>query len=135
MEDQVAAGLLILGGGTRVRKSGASLVRLEELGGSEVDLTNYYNKGEVDIRLAFKQHLLDNRSGTGSTLLASNLIRRLRGGDGVTVSEDADGNLLIASTGGSSSGIPASIATFESSLIELKVPASCHLGLDVTGVS
>ena len=54
MEDQVAAGLLILDGGTRVRKSNASLVKLEELGLSAGDLTNYYNKGEVEFRLAFK---------------------------------------------------------------------------------
>ena len=40
MEDQVAAGLLILDGGTRVRKSDASLVKLEELGVSEGDLAN-----------------------------------------------------------------------------------------------
>ena len=45
MEDQVAAGILILGGGTRVRKSNATLVKLEELAVSEGDLANYYNKG------------------------------------------------------------------------------------------
>ena len=103
----MAAGMLILDGGARVRKSDAPLVRLEDLGLSAGDLTNYYNKSEVDIRLAFKQHLLDNRSGTGSTLLASNLVRRLRAGDNVTITRDTDGNLIIASTGGGSSGIPS----------------------------
>ena len=132
MEDQVAAGLLILDGGTRVRKADASLVRLEDLGVSEGDLANYYNKGEVDIRLAFKQHLLDNRSGTGSTLLASNLVRRLRAGDNVTITEDADGNLVIASTGGSSS-IPATIATFLASGIEHMVATSFTAGASCTG--
>ena len=41
----MAAGLLILDGGTRVRKSNATLVNLEELGVSEGDLlASYYNK-------------------------------------------------------------------------------------------
>ena len=51
MENQVAVGLLILDGGTRVRKSNATLVKLEDLGVSEGDLANYYNKAQVDIRL------------------------------------------------------------------------------------
>ena len=70
MEDQITAGLLILDGGARVRKSNPpSLVKLEDLGGSGADLTNYstksetYNQSEVKFRLAFKQHVLDYRSG------------------------------------------------------------------------
>ena len=47
MEDQAAAGLLILDGGARVRKSNATLVKLEDLGVSEGDLANYYNKGRL----------------------------------------------------------------------------------------
>ena len=129
--DSITTGFRVLNGkSTLVRKSDGTLVELEDLS-TDNDLSNYYTKGETDIRLAFKQHLLDNTAGSGTTLLASNLIRRLRAGDNVTITQDADGNLIIASTG-SSSGIPASIATFESALIELKQATSCHLGLDVT---
>ena len=88
--------------------------------------------GETDIRLAFKQHLLDNTAGSGSTLLTNNLLRRLQAGSNITIVEDADGNLVITSTGSSSPSIPATIATFEANLIELKVATSCHSGLDVT---
>ena len=87
--------------------------------------------GETDIRLAFKQHLLDNTPGAGNTILASNLIRRLRTGDNVTTTQDADGNLLLAATGGS--GIPASIATFQSSGIEHKGATTFDAGLTCTG--
>ena len=133
--DSITTGLRVLNGeSTLVRKSDGTLVELEDLASSvDVDLSNYYNKQDVDIRLAFKQHLLDNTAGSGSSLLASNLIRRLVAGNNVTITQDADGNLIIASTGGSSSGIPATIATFEANLIELKQATSCHLGLDVTG--
>ena len=89
-----------------------------------------YTKGETDIRLAFKQHLLDNTAGSGSTLLTNNLLRRLQAGNNVTIVEDADGNLVIASTGAGGS-IPASIATFGASLITLKVPSQIDLGLTV----
>ena len=117
--DSVTTGFRVLNGkSTLVRKSDGTLVELEDLS-TDNDLSNYYTKGETDIRLAFKQHLLDNTAGSGTTLLASNLIRRLVAGNNVTITQDADGNLIIASTGGSS-GIPATIATFEANLIELK---------------
>ena len=118
---------------TLVQKSDGTLVELEDSGGGGggVDLTNYYTKGETDIRLAFKQHLLDNTPGAGNTILASNLIRRLRAGDNVTITQDADGNLLLAATGGSC--IPASIATFQSSGIEHKVATTFDAGLTCTG--
>ena len=126
--DSVTTGFRVLNGkSTLVRKSDGTLVELEDLS-ADNDLSNYYTKGETDIRLAFKQHLLDNTAGSGTTLLASNLIRRLVAGNNVTITQDADGNLIIASTGGSS-GIPATIATFEANLIELKQATSCHLGL------
>ena len=135
--DSILTGLRILDGETTlVQKSDGTLLELEDLGGGgggNVDLTNYYTKGETDIRLAFKQHLLDNTAGSGTTLLASNLVRRLRAGSNVTITQDADGNLILASTAsGSSFSIPATIATFATNLIELKVATSCHLGLDVT---
>ena len=72
--DSITTGLRILDGeATLVQQSDGTLVELEDLGGGGggVDLTNYYTKGETDIRLAFKQHLLDNTAGTGATLLAS----------------------------------------------------------------
>ena len=119
--NSITTGLRVLDGeATLARKSDGTLVQLEDLS-TDNDLSNYYTKGETDIRLAFKQHLLDNTVGSGATLLASNLIRRLVAGNNVTISQDADGNLIIASTGGSSSGIPASNATFETALITNKV--------------
>ena len=71
MEDQVAAGLVILDGGIRVRRSDPpSLVRLEDLSGSgpqgpqgadgplgppgTVDTSQFYTKAQLDILLAFK---------------------------------------------------------------------------------
>ena len=63
------------------------------ISGSGINFNNYYTKGETDIRLAFKQHLLDNTSGSGSTILNSNLIKRLVAGSNVTIAENADGNL------------------------------------------
>ena len=133
--DSMTTGLRILDGkATLVQKSDGTLVELEDLGGGGgggADLTNYYTKGETDIRLAFKPHLLDNTPGAGNTILASNLIRRLRAGDNVTITQDADGNLLLAATGGS--GIPASIATFQSSGIEHKVATTFDAGLTCTG--
>ena len=45
--------------------------------------------------------------------------------------QDSDGNLLLAATGGS--GIPASIATFQSSGIEHKVATTFDAGLTCTG--
>ena len=130
--DSIITGFRVLDGeATLVRKSDGTLVELEDLS-TDNDLSNYYTKGETYKRLAFKQHLLDNTAGSGTTLLASNLIRRLVAGNNVTITQDADGNLIIASTGGSS-GIPATVATFEAALIELKQATSCHLGLDVTG--
>ena len=68
--DSITTGLRILDGETTlVQKSDGTLVELEDLGGGgggNVDLTNYYTKGETDIRLAFKQHLLDNTAVSGS---------------------------------------------------------------------
>ena len=129
--DSVTTSFRVLGGeATLVRKSDGTLVELEDLS-TDNDLSNYYTKSDVDIRLAFKQLLLDHRYGNGSTLLASNLIRRLVAGDNVTITQDADGNMIIASTGGGS-GIPASIATFESDLVTNKVLTQCNLGLGVT---
>ena len=132
--DSITTGLRILDGETTlVQQSDGTLVELEDLGGGGggVELTNYYTKGETDIRLAFKQHLLDNTPGASNTILASNLIRRLRAGDNVTITQDADGNLLLAATGGS--GIPASIATFQSSGIEHKVATTFDAGLTCAG--
>ena len=130
----VTTGIAVLSGtATKVRKSDGTLVRLEDLSGDGggSDLSNYYTKGETDIRLAFKQHLLDNTAGSGSTLLTNNLLRRLQAGNNVTIVEDADGNLVIASTNAGGS-IPASIATFDASLITLKVPSQINQGLTVT---
>ena len=129
----VTTGIAVLSGtATKVRKSDGTLVKLEDLsGGGGGDLTNYYTKGETDIRLAFKQHVLDDTAGSGSTLLTNNLLRRLQAGNNVTIVEDADGNLVIASTGAGGS-IPASIATFDASLITLKVASQTNQGLTVT---
>ena len=82
----VTTGIAVLSGtATKVRKSDGTLVRLEDLSGDGggSDLSNYYTKGETDIRLAFKQHLLDNAAGSGSTLLTNNLLRRLQAGSNV----------------------------------------------------
>ena len=74
----VTTGIAVLSGtATKVRKSDGALVRLEDLSGGGGDLSNYYTRSETDIRLAFKQHLLDNTAGSGSTLLTNNLPRRL----------------------------------------------------------
>ena len=93
--------------------SSANLSIDDIISGSGINLNNYYTKAETDIRLSFKQHLLDNTSGNGSTILNSNLIKRLVAGTNVSITENADGNLVFASTGGSGGGsIPSTIAEF-----------------------
>ena len=85
------------------------LVRLDELGG-DTDLSGYYNKQEidqqralVDAQLLFKQHVVSSTPGAaGSTEVwdtATNMVRRLVEGKGVTLSIDANGNIVIDSTG------------------------------------
>ena len=113
--------------------SSANLSIGDIISGYGINLNNYYTKSETDIRLAFKQHLLDNTSGSGSTILNSNLIKRLVAGSNVSITESAAGRLVFASTGGSGGGnIPSTIADFLSTGITRKVPASCNLGLTVT---
>ena len=143
-------GFNTLAGNTRVRTP-TGLVRLDQISsGSQgpagpagptgpqgppgtVDTSQYYNKTQTDFFLALKQNTLDSNVGSGSTLISGSTLRRLIGGSNITVTEDADGNIVLTAAGGGSSGIPATIATFEANLIELKVATSCHSGLDVTG--
>ena len=128
----VTTGIAVLSGtATKVRKSDGTLVRLEDLSSGGGTPGDVYTKSEVDIRLTFKHHLLDNSAGSGSTLLANNLLRRLQPGGNVTIVEDANGNLVIASAG-SGGTIPASVATFDASLIALKVPSQINQGLTIS---
>ena len=54
----MTTGMRILDGeATLVRNSDGSLVELEDLGGGNTDTSQFYTKGEFDIRLAFEQHL------------------------------------------------------------------------------
>ena len=67
--------------------SSANLSIDDIISGSGINITSYYTKSETDIRLAFKQHLLDNRSGSGSTILSSNLIKRPVPGSNISITE------------------------------------------------
>ena len=113
-----------LAGNVRVRTPNG-LVRLDQLGG-DTDLSAYYTSQQVDTRLLFKQTVISSTSGTGTEVWDStaNMVRRLVAGTGVTLSVDANGNIVVDSTG-SSSGIPSSIATFASSGITHLVPTTC----------
>ena len=118
-------GIAILDGATRVSTPNG-LVRLDELGGDDVDLTNYYNKNEVDTRLLFKQHIISSTSGAGQELWDStnNMVKRLVAGTGVTLTIDANGNVVLDSTGGGS-GIPSQIADFKRQRSHAKCPRPC----------
>lgn len=73
-------GFSVLPGNTRVRTLNSGRVRLDQLSGSgpagpagpagpqgpAVDTTQYYNQGEVDIRLAFKEDNIATPPGTGT---------------------------------------------------------------------
>ena len=152
-----SVGFNTLAGNTRVRTP-QGLVRLDLLSGSgpqgpqgptgptgatgangadgadgTVDTTQFYTKTQADILLAFKQHIISSTSGAGTEVWdsANNLVRRLVAGTGVTLSLDANGNIVVDSTGGGSGSIPSTIAEFTSSQIIHKVPTRCNLGLTV----
>ena len=95
------------------RSNPPSLVKLEDLSGSgpagppgvagpagddgTVDYSNIYTKQEVDTRLLFKQQLVSSTSGTGTEVWDSGMVRRLVAGSGVTLSLDANENIVVAS--------------------------------------
>ena len=119
-----------LAGNTRVSTANG-LVRLDSFaGGGAVDA---YTKAQTDALLLFKQNLLDNNVGAGSTLISGSTLRRLIGGSNVAITEDADGNLVLTAAGGGSSGIPSTIAEFLSTGITLKVLTTFNQGATCTG--
>ena len=116
-------------GNTRVSTANG-LVRLDSFaGGGAVDA---YTKAQTDALLLFKQNLLDNNVGAGSTLISGSTLRRIVGSSSVSVAEDSDGNLILTASG-NSSGIPSTIAEFLSSAITLKVPTTFNQGATCTG--
>ena len=122
-------GFNTLAGNTRVSTANG-LVRLDSCaGGGGVDA---YTKAESDTLLLCKQNVLDNNVGAGSTLISGSTLRRIVGSSSVTISQDSDGNLVLTASG-SSSGIPATIATFQSTGIEHKVASTFSQGAAVTG--
>ena len=100
------------------------------ISGSGINLNNYYNKSETDLRLLFKQDNIVTTSGAGTVLFNNGMLRRLISGTGTTLSLDSNDNVVIDATG-SSSGIPSTIAEFTSTSITHKVPTTCNLGLTV----
>ena len=142
MEDQVAAGLLIIDGSTRVRRRNPpSLVKLEDLSGSgpagppgppgdPVDTTQFYNKTAMNIMLGLKEDNIVSTLGTGTVLFNDGQLRRLIAGTGLSITIDGNDNIILTTTG-SSSGIPSTVAEFLSTGITLKLPTICNLGLTV----
>ena len=142
--DSVTTGLAILGGRTtRVVTTNSGLVFLEDLSGSgptgppgpegpagTVDTSQFYTKAQADVLLAFKQHLVVSTAGSGTEVWDSigQMVRRLVAGSGITLSLDANGNIVVNATG-SSSGIPSTIAEFSSSAILLKTPVTASMSL------
>ena len=134
-------GFSVIPGNTRVRTQSAGLVRLDQLSGSgpagpagppgpAVDTSQYYNKGEVDIRLSLKEDNIVSTPGTGTGLFSNGMLRKLVAGNSTSISINGEDNLVVDATG-SSSGIPSTIATFESTGITHVVPTTCNLGLTV----
>ena len=123
-------GFNIIPGNTRVSTANG-LVRLDSFaGGGAVDA---YTKAQTDALLLFKQNLLANSVGAGSTLISGSTLRRLIGGINVTIAEDADGNVVLAAAGGGSSSIPSTIAEFLSTAIASKVPTTFNQGATCAG--
>ena len=142
MEDQMAAGLLIIDGNTRVRHSNPpSLVKLEDLSGSgpagpagpagpegpagTVDESQYYNKTTTNLMLGLKEDNIVTTPGTGTVLFNNGMLRRLISGTGLTLTLDNNDNIIITATGGGAGGIGPTIATFTASQINLKKDVIC----------
>ena len=98
------------------------------ISGSGINLNNYYNKSETDLRLNVKQDNIVTTSGAGTVLFNNGMLRRLIAGTGTSLSLDSNDNVVIGSTG-SSSGIPSTIAEFTSTSIIHKVPVTSNLGV------
>ena len=122
--DSVTTGLSILDGRTTRVVTSSGLVFLEDIGG-DTDLSGYYTKQEVDQRrasidtqLLFKQHVISSTPGTAMEVWDStnNLVRRLVAGTNISFTLDANGNIVVNSTG---SGIPSTVATFDATGINL----------------
>ena len=116
--DSVTTGLSILDGRTTRAVTSSGLVFLEDIGG-DTDLSGYYTKQEVDQRrasidtqLLFKQHVISSTPGSAMEVWDStnNLVRRLVAGSNVTLTLDANGNIVLDST--DSSEIPSYSCNF-----------------------
>ena len=125
-----SVGFNTLAGNTRVRTANG-LVRLDSFStGGAVDA---YSKAQTDFFLGLKQNTLDSNLGARSTLISGSTLRRIVAGSNISVTEDADGNIVLTAAGGGSSGIPPTIAEFLSTAITLKVATTFNQGATCTG--
>ena len=140
MQDQVAAGLFILDGSTRVRTD-SGLVRLSELSGSGpegpagppgpkgdqgdpgvVDTSNYYTIAQTDVALATNRPSASLSDGARTYDSNTNVIRNILGTGGIvthifmnpTDPEDSrNGSLVVNGDNvGGGSSIDPNVATF-----------------------
>mgnify|MGYP006956483864 CR=1 FL=1 len=141
MEDQVAAGLFIIDGSTRVRTDSGTLVRLSELSGSGpegpagppgpkgdqgdpgvVDTSNYYTIAQTNFALAANRPSASLSDGVKVYDSNTNVIRNILGTGGITVhmfqshidpEDSRNGSLVVNGDNvGGGSSIDPNVATF-----------------------